>query len=93
MAEARLRFRPLAGFVLLVDDPRETVVEGGLAVALPESGWRTYMDYVVAEAGRETRFGAGDRVVLAHPNAGRTLTLDGAPYRLVRASDILAVVR
>lgn len=84
------RYRPLKGFVLLVDDPLESTKDG-VVVRVGEAGWRTYMDYVVAEAGTETAFGAGDRVVLAHPNAGRSVTLDGAPYRIVRSSDILAV--
>lgn len=87
------RLRPLSRFILLVDDPVETV-ENGITVRLPESGWRTHMDYAVAAVGlrEHVDFGVGDRVVLRHPNAGRALRLDGELYRLVRVSDIVGVV-
>ena len=87
------RLRPLKRFVLLVDDPPETV-ENGVVVRLPESGWRTHMDYLVAMVGVDERadFGAGDRVVLRHPNAGRPLMWGRVPHRLVRMDDIIGVV-
>lgn len=86
------RLRPLSRFVLLVDDPDETL-ENGVMVRLPESGWRTHMDYAVAMVGAKEHadFGAGDRVVLRHPNAGRSLVWNGVPHRLVRMDDILGV--
>lgn len=86
--------RPVKGFALLVDDPVETV-ENGVLVRLPESGWRTHMDYVVASVDAEDsrgEYGAGDRVVIRHPNAGRAVSFDGEPYRLVPVGDILAVL-
>ena len=86
--------RPIRGFALLVDDPPETV-ENGVVVRLPESGWRTHMDYAVASVDPEDSegsFGAGDRVVIRHPNAGRMVAIDGTPYRLVPVGDVLAVV-
>lgn len=89
-----VRPRPIKGFALLVDDPPETV-ENGVVVRLPESGWRTHMDYAVASVDPEDSkgaFGVGDRVVIRHPNAGRMIGIDGAPYRLVPVGDILAVV-
>lgn len=87
------RLRPLRKFVLLADDPVETV-ENGVVVRLPESGWRTHMDYTVVAVGvaESADFGAGDRVILRHPNAGRSLLLDKVPHRLVRVTDILAVI-
>lgn len=87
------RLRPIKRFVLLLDDPVETV-ENGVVVRLPESGWRTHMDYLVVAVGTEEHvdFGAGDRVVLRHPNAGRSLRWGGAPHRLVRVDDIIGVV-
>lgn len=86
------RLKPLSRFVLLVDDPVEAV-ENGVVVRLPESGWRTHMDYTVAAVGvRENPdFGVGDRVVLSSPNAGRALRLDRTLYRLVRVSDVIGV--
>lgn len=86
------RLRPLSRFVLLADDPDETV-ENGVVVRLPESGWRTHMDYAVVMVGARERadFGAGDRVVLRHPNAGRSLVWNGVPHRLVRMDDIIGV--
>ena len=88
------RPRPVRGFALLVDDPPETV-DGGVVVRTPESGWKTHMDYAVAsvdpvDSGGD--YGAGDRVVIRHPNAGRAVRIDGEPYRLVPVEDILAVV-
>ena len=64
------RLRPLHRFVLLLDDPAESV-ENGVVVRLPETGWRTHMDYLVVMVGESERadFGAGDRVVRRHPNA------------------------
>lgn len=89
-----VRLRPLKRFVLLVDDPPETV-ENGVVVRLPESGWRTHMDYPVASVDPEDSegaFGVGDRVMIRHPNAGRMIRIDGTSYRLVPVEDILAVV-
>lgn len=87
------RLRPLSRFVLLADDPDETV-ENGVTVRLPESGWRTHMDYTVVMVGKKEspEFGPGDRVVIRHPNAGRMLRWRGIPHRLVRVDDIIAVV-
>ena len=86
------RLRPRSRFVLLADDPDETV-ENGVVVRLPESGWRTHMDYAVVMVGvkEHADFGAGDRVVLRHPNAGRSLMWNGVPHRLVRMDDIIGV--
>ena len=86
------RLRPLSRFVLLADDPDETM-ENGVVVRLPESGWRTHMDYAVVMVGvkEHADFGAGDRVVLRHPNAGRSLLWNGVLHRLVRMDDIIGV--
>lgn len=37
-------------------------------------------------------FGVGDRILLGDPNAGRKVKLDGCVYRVVRVTDILAVI-
>ena len=83
--------RPIRRFVLLVDDQPETV-DGGVIVRR-EFG-NTYLDYYVAAVGEreECDFGAWDRVLLADPNAGRKVMLDGVVYRLVRVTDIIGVV-
>lgn len=86
-----LPVRPIRRFVLLLDDPEETVVGG---VVVKTGIWRTNMDYFVVRVGTDEKadFGQGDRVVLSSPNAGRKLRLDGINYRLVRTSDIIAVI-
>jgi len=83
--------RPIERFVLLADEPEETVENG---VVVRRGLWSPYLDFYVAAVGEreECDFGAGDRVVLADPNAGRKLRIDGAPYRLVRVSDIIGVL-
>ena len=82
---------PRKGFVLLVDGSNEQV-ECGVVVARGTSA--SYMDYVVAKTGKDDNlgFGQGDRVILADPFAGRRVMLDGAPYRIVRVEDIIAVL-
>ena len=82
---------PIKGFVLLVDGSNERV-DGGVVVARGTSA--SYMDYVVAQTGKDDGlgFGQGDRVILADPFAGRRVMLDGAPYRIVRVEDIIAVL-
>lgn len=83
--------RPIKRFVLLVDDQPELDVGG--VVVRREFG-SDYLDYMVAGVGEreEADFGVGDRVVLSDPNAGRKVRIDGAPYRVVRVSDIIAVL-
>lgn len=85
--------RPIRRFVLLVDDQQGWIDEGG--VLIDARLGTDNLDYYVAAVGTEERdlgFGVGDRVVLADPNAGRKVRLDGAAYRLVRTSDIIAVM-
>lgn len=52
------------------------------------------MDYLVVRVGEteSVDFGQGDRVVLADPNVGRSVRLDGVDYRLVRTTDVIAVL-
>ena len=82
---------PIKGFVLLVDGSNERV-DGGVVVARGTAA--SYMDYVVAKTGKDDGlgFGQGDRVILSDPFAGRRVMLDGAPYRIVRVEDIIAVL-
>lgn len=86
-----MELRPIRRHVLLLDDPAETTV-GGVVVAT--GARRANMDYVVLRVGTEERagFGQGDRVVLASPDAGRKLKLDGIPMRLVRTDEVIGVV-
>lgn len=83
--------RPIKRFVLLLDEQDETV-EGGVIVMRPRGS--PYLDYLVVAVGRDEKvdFGPGDRAVLKDPNAGRRVRIDGVIYRLVRVSDIIAVV-
>ena len=95
MGEERLRggeitVRPIRRFVLLVDDQPE-YVDGGIVVR--KDFGCDHMDFVVAVGETETvDFGVGDRVVVRDPNVGRRVMLDGTVYRLVRVSDIIAVM-
>ena len=92
MGEERLRggeitVRPIRRFVLLVDDQPE-YVDGGIVVR--KDFGCDHMDFVVVAVGVD--FGVGDRVVVRDPNVGRRVMLDGTVYRLVRVSDIIAVM-
>lgn len=86
-----LPVRPIRRFVLILDDPDETVSDG---VVVRRDIWGTHMDYFVVRVGTEEKadFGQGDRVVLSSPDVGRRVKIDGITYRLVRTSDIIAVV-
>lgn len=86
-----MELRPIKKHVLLLDDPDETIASG---VVVRTSMHRTNMDYTVLRVGAEERcdFGQGDRVVLADPNAGRRLKIDGVPLRLVRVNEVIGVV-
>lgn len=87
----KLPVRPIRRFVLLLDDPEETVVNG---VVVKTGIWRTNMDYFVVRVGtyEDVDFGSGDRVILSSPDTGRKIRLDGVPYRLVRTTDVIAVI-
>ena len=83
--------RPIKRFVLLFDEQDETV-EGGVVVRRRRGS--PYLDYLVVRVGERENvdFGAGDRVVLSDPNAGRRVRIDGTVYRLVRTDDVVAVL-
>lgn len=83
--------RPIRRFVLLVDEPKE-IVKGGI---IDISTGTDRLDYFVAAVGTEERdpgFGPGDRVLIDDPNIGRKVTIDGVPYRVVRTTNIIAVL-
>ena len=83
--------RPIRRFVLLLDDQPDRT-EGGVVVN--DGLYRCmHLDYLVVAVGEleDCDFGTGDTVVLAKPDAGRRVVLDGTMYRLVRVSDIIAV--
>ena len=84
--------RPIRRFVLLLDDQPERI-EGGVIVR-QEIWRRTHLDYTVVRVGEKENvdFGQGDRVVLADPNVGGPVMIDGTVFRLVRVSDIIAVM-
>lgn len=84
--------RPIRRFVLLLDDQPERI-EGGVIVR-QEIWRRTHLDYTVVRVVEKENvdFGQGDRVVLADPNVGRPVMIDGTVFRPVRVSDIIAVM-
>ncbi len=86
-----MKIRPIRRFVLLVDEPDEAMVDG---VVTRRGLWSPYLDFYVAAVGTEERcdFGAGDRVILADPNAGRAVVFEGTRFRLVRVKDVIGVV-
>lgn len=86
-----LNVRPVRRFVVLLDDPDETVVGG---VVVRTGGRSQNLDYYVIRVGSEENasFGQGDRVVLADPWAGRKIKLDGIPLRVVRVQDVIGVI-
>ena len=83
--------RPIKRFVLLLDDQPERMENGVWVHA--GIGRSRHMDFTVVRVGERenVEIGQGDRVVLADPDAGRRVKLDGIQYRLVRADDIVAV--
>ena len=83
--------RPIKRFVLLLDDQPE-YVDGGVVVR--KDFGCDHLDFLVVAVGEreETEYGTGDRVVVRDPNVGRRVMLDGTVHRLVRASDIIAIV-
>lgn len=85
------RLRPLKRFVLLLDDQPEFSDKG---IIVKKTFGNYHMDYLVVAVGENETvdFGAGDRVILASPNAGRRVYVDGILHRLVKISDIIAVL-
>lgn len=86
-----MELRPIRRFVLLLDDEQEVKV--GDLIVKRDFG-TDYLDYYVLSVGTNENcdFGSGDRVVLSDPNCGRKLRVDGVACRLVRVSDIIAVI-
>lgn len=84
--------RPLRRFVLLYDD-QPVQSEGGVLVSR-SANEAVHMDYLVVAVGsrEDAPFGPGDRVVLSAPATGRRVVLDGTVYRLVRVSDVVAML-
>lgn len=85
------KLRPLKRFILLLDDQPEFSDKG----VIVKKGFGNYhMDYLVVAVGtNETaEFGPGDRVILNDPNTGRKVYVDGILHRVVRLSDIIAVL-
>lgn len=85
------RVRPMRGSVLLLDDQPGVVADGEVAVVARGS---VNMDYLAVrvDPADNPGFGQGDRVVISDPNLGERLAIDGSQYRLVRVSDVVAVV-
>lgn len=94
MGSGERRFlRPIRRHVLLLDDQEGGIVlHDGLYVDTgihPET-----MDFYVVGVGNleNPGFGTGDRVVISDPAAGRRVKIDGVVYRLVRVTDVIAVI-
>jgi chaperonin GroES len=98
----RVKLQPLYDRVVLREVPADTTTPSGLF--LPEAaapdvlegevtavGEGTPVDYYPGEWSgfRLPRVAPGDRV-LFHPLTGRTVTLDGVDYRVLRESEIIA---
>jgi len=83
--------RPIKRFVLLLDDQPEQTVGG---VIVRRTLGNAYLDYVVVAVGEREQagFGPGDRVLVRYPNVGRKVRIDGVVYRVVRVSDVIAVM-
>ena len=86
------KIRPIRRFVLVLDDPPDHVECG--VVVLHGISRRANLDYVVVRVGEDENvdFGQGDRVILSSPDVGRPVRIDGIYYRLVRVSDVIAVI-
>lgn len=88
----RTFIRPIRRFVLLLDDQPE-MNEGGIVVQ--RKFGTLHHDFPVMAVGTmegDVGFGVGDVVVIDDANKGRRVMLDGIVYRLVRVSDVIAVV-
>jgi co-chaperonin GroES (HSP10) len=84
--------RPIKRFVLILDDQPEHVDGGIVLTSKAEACY--HMDFTVVAVGTNETvdFGVGDRVVLENANRGRRLMLGGTVYRLVKVTDIIAVM-
>lgn len=87
-----MEIRPIKRFVLLLDDPADTVTDGGIIVHRDFGS--DSLDYYVLSVGTNERcpFDTGDRVIVSDPNCGRRLKIDGVPMRLVRVNEVIGVV-
>lgn len=83
--------RPVEPEIMLLDD-QPVRNENGVVVE-DRLDSCTHLDYMVVRTDRrDLGFGQGDTVILARPDAGRRIVLDGTTYRLVKPGDIVAVV-
>ncbi len=82
--------RPIRRHVLLLDDQPENVEDG---IVVRRKFGVYHHDFPVVAVGTEETadFGVGDVVLVADPNAGRRVMLDGVVYRIVRVADVVAV--
>lgn len=83
--------RPVEPEIMLLDDP-PVRNENGVIIE-DRMDMCAHLDYMVVRMDRlDLGFGQGDTVILARPDAGRRIVLDGTTYRLVKPGDIVAVV-
>lgn len=83
--------RPVEPEIMLLDD-QPVRNENGVVIE-DRLDMCAHLDYMVVRTDRsDLGFGQGDTVILARPDAGRRIVLDGTTYRLVKPGDIVAVV-
>lgn len=90
MAEGKTFVRPTRGYVIVLDDQPEEIVDGGIIVQR-RIGVFHHDFSVVATSGEPLDFGVGDCVVISDPNEGERVMLDGIVYRKVPVSSVIAV--
>lgn len=83
-----MTLKPVAGHVLLLDNPTVSMTGG---VAVKKGIWSPFLDYVVLSAG-SADYGTGDRVVVKNTEVGRKVSLDGVVCRVAPEEDVIAVL-
>jgi len=80
-----MKFKPMTGNVLVLQDPTVTKTESGLA--LPTSGHKPYTGVVVS-VGNNVELQPFFKVMFAK-NVGTPIEIEGVEYLILRADEIL----
>lgn len=84
-------FEPAGDYLLVVDNPRETVIDG---IAMPDNERQKEMAFgTVVFVGPLVYFTKPEDRVCYGPYAGKTVVLEGVEFRIIREGQIEAYIR